>query len=55
MHRPDDPQVNLQQASVRVSELRDQIRKHDYLYYVVAEPVVSDLQYDQLLKELADW
>lgn len=55
MHKPDDPQVNLQQASARVTELRQQIRQHDYLYYVVAEPVVSDLQYDQLLKELTQW
>ncbi|MFM7927001.1 MAG: NAD-dependent DNA ligase LigA [Pirellula sp.] len=55
MHKTDDPQVNLQQASARVTELRQQIRQHDYLYYVVAEPVVSDLQYDQLLKELTQW
>jgi DNA ligase (NAD+) len=55
MHKPDDPQVNLQQASARVTELRQQIRNHDYLYYVVAEPVVTDLQYDQLLKELTQW
>jgi DNA ligase (NAD+) len=55
MHKPDDPQVNLQQASARVNELCQQIRHHDYLYYVVAEPVISDLQYDQLLQELTQW
>lgn len=55
MHKPDDPQVNLEQASARVTELRQQIRQHDHLYYVVAEPVISDLQYDQLLKELTQW
>ena len=55
MHKPDDPLVDLQQASARITELRQQIRQHDHLYYVVAEPVISDLQYDQLLKELTQW
>jgi DNA ligase (NAD+) len=36
----------------RVHELRDAIRRHDYLYYVAAAPEITDLQYDRLLKEL---
>lgn len=55
MHKPDDPDVSLEQAAQRVLTLREQIRQHDYLYYVVAEPQVSDLQYDRLLKELNDY
>ncbi len=36
----------------RAAELREQIRKHDYHYYVEAEPVISDREYDLLLEEL---
>ncbi|MFQ6093522.1 MAG: NAD-dependent DNA ligase LigA [bacterium] len=36
----------------RVEKLRKEIRKHDYLYYVRNEPVISDYEYDMLMKEL---
>lgn len=36
----------------RITELRDEIRRHDHAYYVQAEPAISDLQYDQLFAEL---
>ncbi len=36
----------------RVNELRDQIRRHDYLYYVLNSPQISDQQYDRLFAEL---
>ncbi len=36
----------------RISDLRSQIRTHDYHYYVEARPVVSDREYDKLLEEL---
>ncbi|MCC9603481.1 NAD-dependent DNA ligase LigA [Stieleria sp. JC731] len=36
----------------RVDELRDEIRKHDNAYYVLAQPTITDLAYDQLLDEL---
>ncbi|RJP37162.1 MAG: NAD-dependent DNA ligase LigA [Phycisphaerales bacterium] len=39
-------------AEKRIAELRDQIRRHDYLYYVAAAPKVSDREYDALLEEL---
>ena len=39
-------------AANRVEQLRDEIRKHNRLYYVEAKPVISDLEYDRLLKEL---
>ncbi|MFA6135315.1 MAG: NAD-dependent DNA ligase LigA [Phycisphaerae bacterium] len=38
----------------RVRELREQIRRHDYLYYVQAEPEITDRQYDALLAELGE-
>ena len=40
------------QARKRIEELRDEIREHDYKYYVLAEPVISDREYDALMKEL---
>lgn len=39
-------------AEKRIETLREQIREHDYRYYVLAEPVISDLEYDRLFKEL---
>lgn len=36
----------------KIEDLRDQIRRHDYLYYVLSDPKVSDKEYDELLKEL---
>ena len=38
----------------RIEELRREIRRHDHLYYVRAEPEVDDRQYDLLLAELKD-
>jgi DNA ligase (NAD+) len=37
-----------------VKELRDKIRRHNYKYYVLNQPEISDLQYDSLMKELQD-
>ncbi len=36
----------------RIEDLKEQIREHDYKYYVLAQPAISDEQYDKLLKEL---
>ena len=36
----------------RIEELRNEINKHDYNYYVLAEPIISDQNYDKLVKEL---
>lgn len=38
----------------RIEELRDEIRRHDRLYYVEARPDVDDREYDKLFKELQD-
>ena len=39
-------------AGQRIIELREQIRHHDYLYYVEARPEVSDTEYDRLMNAL---
>lgn len=38
----------------KIEELRNQIRYHDYRYYVLADPVISDEEYDKLYKELVE-
>ena len=44
--------AELQQAKLRVEELRSQIAYHDYRYYALNEPEVSDAEYDALMREL---
>ena len=36
----------------RISELREQLNRHNRLYYVENNPVISDRDYDMLMKEL---
>jgi DNA ligase (NAD+) len=40
------------QLHERIERLRDQIRRHDHLYYVEARPEISDRDYDKLMDEL---
>ncbi|MGO8697696.1 MAG: NAD-dependent DNA ligase LigA [Limisphaerales bacterium] len=46
--------MTLAQATERHQQLAGEIRRHDQLYYVEARPVVSDLEYDRLYRQLAD-
>ena len=39
---------------VRLADLRQQIRHHDHLYYVLSTPEVSDFEYDRLFTELQE-
>ncbi|MGQ9617768.1 MAG: NAD-dependent DNA ligase LigA [Candidatus Aminicenantia bacterium] len=41
-----------EEAEKRIKELREEIRYHEIKYYVENAPVISDYQFDQLLKEL---
>ena len=41
--------LSLQQ---QVQQLREQIEAHNYAYYVLDNPVVSDAQYDDLYRQL---
>jgi DNA ligase (NAD+) len=43
----------LKDIQKRISELRNQIKHHDELYYKFAEPEISDYDYDLLQKELS--
>ncbi|HEX3178128.1 MAG TPA: NAD-dependent DNA ligase LigA [Methylomirabilota bacterium] len=41
-------------ALQRLTELREAIHHHDYLYYTEARPEVSDAEYDALMRELRE-
>jgi DNA ligase (NAD+) len=44
--------MNRADAQQRLTELRELIHRHDYLYYVEARPELSDAEYDALMREL---
>lgn len=41
-------------AEKRINDLREQINYHNYLYYVLDSPEISDAEYDRLMQELVD-
>ena len=38
----------------KIEALREKIRHHEYLYYVVDDPEISDLEFDKLMQQLKD-
>jgi DNA ligase (NAD+) len=38
----------------RIRALREEIREHDYRYFVLAEPTISDEKYDALMRDLEE-
>ncbi len=47
-------QPQIPKPEARITELREQINYHAYRYYVLADPVVSDDEYDALIEELIE-
>ena len=43
-----------QDVKKRIDQLRQQIRRHDHLYYVLAQPQIGDREYDKLFAELKE-
>jgi len=41
-------------AAARAAQLRAEIAQHDYRYYVLDDPLVSDAEYDRLMRELRE-
>ena len=39
-------------ASTHIEQLRETLRRHEYLYYVADAPEISDAEYDKLMREL---
>ncbi|MDR0660993.1 MAG: NAD-dependent DNA ligase LigA [Prevotellaceae bacterium] len=46
--------MTFEEAEVRAKQLKEAIEKHNYSYYILALPTISDFEYDLLLKELID-
>lgn len=46
--------MDREHAKERIEELREEIRHHDYLYYVKNQPEISDAEYDELFQELQE-
>lgn len=42
------------EAIKRIESLRNEINRHNYLYYVVDSPEISDAKYDRLMQELSE-
>ena len=38
----------------KIEEIREKIRYHNYCYYVLDDPIISDVEYDQLMRELME-
>lgn len=56
MHEHSSRRHNLdkQHARERIEQLRSLIRQYDYAYYVQAQPLISDRDYDRLFAELVE-
>jgi len=44
--------MNIEEAKKKIEKLREEIRYHDYKYYVEARPEIPDSEYDRLMREL---
>lgn len=44
--------MNELEAKIMIDELCNQIEKHNYNYYTLSNPTISDLEFDQLLNQL---
>ena len=38
----------------KIEALREKIRQHEYLYYVLDQPEISDAEFDKLMRQLKD-
>ncbi len=46
--------ANLGKVAKKINKLRDSINYHNYRYYVLDQPEISDAEYDLLMQELID-
>lgn len=44
----------MEDTKAKIDELRRELEKHNYNYYVLSQPTVSDREFDRLMKELQD-
>ncbi len=38
----------------QIDELREELRRHEYLYYVLDQPEITDAEYDAIMRRLQD-
>ena len=38
----------------QIQELRETLRRHEYLYYVADAPEITDAEYDKLMRDLQE-
>ena len=43
-----------QSVEKRIAQLREELNRHNYLYYVEARPAISDQEFDRLMRELSE-
>lgn len=48
------PMPAIKEVEKKVEDLREKIRHHEYLYYVLDQPEISDLDFDKLMRQLKD-
>ncbi len=46
--------MNKQTAEEKIVQLREQLHLHNHRYYILSDPVISDSEYDRLLRELGE-
>jgi DNA ligase (NAD+) len=46
--------MNKEKIKEKIEKLRKEIEYHNYRYYVLADPVISDEEYDKLIKKLIE-
>ncbi len=44
----------MNQIKQRIDALREELNKHNYDYYILYTPTISDYEFDMKLKELSD-
>lgn len=52
--RQDEDRMDIIKAKDRIATLTEQIREHNYNYYVLDNPTVEDFEYDSLMRELKE-
>ena len=46
--------MDQEEAREKIQKLREELERHNYQYYVLAQPIISDFEYDALMNELIE-
>ena len=44
--------MNQEEAKIQIARLSEEVNHHNYMYYVMAKPEISDYEFDMLLEKL---